>query len=457
MTRSTNRQPVVRYADQYGLASSLADQGSSLAWKLLFVISAIIAAGHLLLTARLLDGNMLNSYPFLASDSYDWLLEGYSLTRWLEGAPPPDLPILRNPTFVILSFLDYAVVGSGHLVLVAIALSFFILLASVVMIGRFLSGAWPVVAAAVTTIVVSPLGFWRVFVLPDLLATALMVATAALLVRYWQTRRASFILAASGVGIVAGLTQYYALVPFLVIAGWLFVRTLHARQPVWTLGLASGFVLLAVLGMHAGWRMAIPHDGSPEPFRLFQFSADMASFYGHTWIFVLGVFIPIGIALLGRWRVIATNPIAQACWLAALALLAGSFFYQWEESRFTLASSAMVVVALVVSASIAEARSASRSMRASFIVSALLALVVGLSFVPETYWRPNLRTIEIAPERSWAAQLLLSEPQDRFQVDKHCQPDAVICDSAPLPNWLSPYERVILEAFKSRSPDEAHP
>lgn len=51
--------------------------------------------------------------------------------------------------------------------LLVIALSLFILLASIVIIGRSLSGTWPEVAAAMLMVVVSPLGFFRAFGLPD--------------------------------------------------------------------------------------------------------------------------------------------------------------------------------------------------------------------------------------------------------------------------------------------------
>ena len=52
-------------------------------WALL---AASLAIGWQIV--RTADGFLLNNYPFLSSDSFDWILEGVYLARALTGAWP---------------------------------------------------------------------------------------------------------------------------------------------------------------------------------------------------------------------------------------------------------------------------------------------------------------------------------------------------------------------------------
>jgi hypothetical protein len=67
-------------------------------WRAIPIVVLILAAGaagwH---TVVLAAGYLLNNYPFLSPDSYDWILEGVYLTRMLTGSKPATpLPMGRS-------------------------------------------------------------------------------------------------------------------------------------------------------------------------------------------------------------------------------------------------------------------------------------------------------------------------------------------------------------------------
>jgi hypothetical protein len=430
------------------------DNQSSRAWWALIVFSGVVALTQLILTIRLVDISLLNSYPFTSSDSYDWLLEGYAFSRWVEGAPLVELPVLRNPVFVITTFLDYLLGGNGYLVLVAISGGLFLLLVSLVFAARWASARPFESTIILWFVVISPLAYFRPYILSDLLATALMTAAAALLIPYHQTHDRRWLVAASVMALVAGLTQVYGVIPFAVISGWLFLVGLKQRQPDWYLGAALPSVVLVAGLVNFGWRMAIPHDSVPRNWSLLDLSTAMADFYSDAWTFAFGAMLPvIVLVVIQMWKGRLASPLVVGTWLAVVVLLVSNFLYQWEDFRLTLPASGALALALVLSIGSAKRIRRSRISTATFLSSAVLMTFVSLSIAPASYWTPSLGELQFSPQRTWMGQLLTAEPVDRFEIHDHCGAEAVMCEAVPLPPSLSPYQRAVLSTFKELAPD----
>jgi hypothetical protein len=436
--------PVLSQAPRINLVSSR--NQTSRAGGLLIAACGVVALAFWWVTARATGGNLLNGYLFVNGDGYDYLLHGFVFSQWVQGAPLVELPVLRNPVFVLATFLDYLLGGSGVAAMGVIALALFVMLASVVLAARWVTAPMPETAVVLWSVVVSPLAFFRSYILSDLLASALMVLAVALLVRYQVMRRHAWLILAGVAGIGAGLTQFYGLVPFLVVGGWVFLATFRERKPDWAMGAALLGSMALTVGLLLVWRMAIPHDTVPPVWELFELSSAMAAPYLHFWVIAFGGMLPVFLWLvLRRWRVILLDPLVLGCWLAVIALAIGTFLYQWEDFRFTHSTAAMFAMAVVVSLKGQWQRS--KASIAVFAASAVLVTVIGLGMAPTSYWFPRVGELDFAPDRTWLADLLRAEEIDRFGVPEHCGEEAVFCEAVALPNDLDPYQRLVLTAF----------
>ena len=423
------------------------------AWRLLIAISAMLAVAFWLITIRLTGSNLLNAFPFMSPDGYDYLFEGYVLSRWSQGAPLISFPVLRNPLFVLTTFVDYLMGGGGYFALAVISGGLFLLFFALIFAARRVSAPVPKSAVVLWSVAVSPLAFFRSFILADLLATALMIAAVALLVPYYQTGGKRWLVGATITAAAAGLTQFYGVVPFLVVGGWLLLDSLRKRKPERWVGAALIANVVIVLSIHALWRLALPHESVPFDLHLFALSFDMGGAYLTAWAFAFGGMLPVFILVLGqRWRAIVGDPLRLGCWLAFLALVFGNFFYQWEDLRFTHPTGAMFALALLVSLGARDAPRRRRVTVAVFASSALLVTVIGLGIAPSSYWLPRVTEMEFAPGRTWLAGLLRAEQVDRFGIPEHCGNEAVFCDAVPLSHISDPYEQAILTGFKEATP-----
>jgi hypothetical protein len=452
-----HRRPETRSVDGSMLAvpsMDLPQSGSRIAWRSLALVAALLALGHWAITVRLAGSNLLNSYPFTASDSYDWLLEGYALARWSEGVPQVTLPVLRNPLFVLVTFSDFLLGGDGVVVLTVISGSFFLLLYALIAAARRLSAPLLESGIVLWSVIVSPLAFFRPYILSDLMATSLMIAAVVLLIPYWRHGWRRWLLAAILVGVAAGLTQIYGMIPLLVVGGWMFLTSLIRRRPDWILGSALTGALLVTISLHRLWHSVVPHDVLPTNWGLLEFSTGMTSFYLNAWAFAFGAMLPAILLVIGRrWKGIWSDPLRTGSWLAVCVLLLGNFFYQWEDFRLTLPASGALALALVISIGDRKTFRSSILTKSTFLVSAALLTIVSLTVAPSSYWVPSIDEMEFAPHRTWAGRLVNAEPLDRFGVNEHCGEDQVICKSVPLPEGLTPYRRNVLTTFIVLAPE----
>jgi hypothetical protein len=61
----------------------------------------------------LCNGDVVNFYPLISADGYDWYTEGIYLVETLKGHNFPNLPVLRNPFFVFITATDYLFGSKG--------------------------------------------------------------------------------------------------------------------------------------------------------------------------------------------------------------------------------------------------------------------------------------------------------------------------------------------------------
>ena len=411
------------------------------------VVAMLAAFGvaYFLALTRLVRGDLVNSYPYISADGFDWLVEGFAVARWFDGVAIPELPVARSPGFVSVTFADYQIGAGGSLLFAVISAAVVTSLAVMLLLAWW--GRIPRYQAAVVVLVfaVSPLGFSRMWILSDQIATAFLVVAAVALYPYVTRGSRRWLVAATVAAALGGATQIYGLMAFLVVGGWCFAVSVWRRKPDHLLAAAlvlapvTAFVLLEL------WLGKVPHTGVPLQLGLIGFNFDMLGFYADVWSFAFAPLLPmLGVLVVFRWREVLTSPVLTGYWLAVLALMGSTFFYQFEDFRFTVPTSLMLGVAIM--ATLPGERPLPRP-RELMAATAVLAVFVGLFLAPAVYVKPRWSEMELNPSHTYVARLLTAEPVDRFSLAVNCQSDR-FCADVPLPVRIGDHERALFGIYR---------
>ena len=416
-----------------------------------------MSAGYLFSMRRPLRGSLLGSYQFLFFDSYGWLLDGFLLTRW--GEPEVTRPVLRGPVFVGVTFLDFLLNAGGHVVVFVIAGSVFAMCAVLVLVARLLKGRPLATGAIVITCLASPVAYFRPYIVADQLASTFMIGAVACLIAYRERGRPLWLMLGGVLAIVAGLTQYYGLVPFLVVGGWWWVTRLWSRKrDRWLPAVLVAVVAVTVIAS-ASWLAAIPHATVPPHASLFRPTLAMWGFYANIWIYTFAVLVPIvGFLAVTRPRRIISDPLVAGTWITVAVLAVATLFYQWKDFRFTLPVSVMLSLALVVTVGDGSNLGRTWVRRAVLIATPAAALVIALIVSPSNFRKPRLVELRVDPGRTFVAHLVKSRTVDGLGILEACGPVKVVCASWQIPDRIQDdYRRSILETWELVATPEHSP
>ncbi len=420
-----------------------------------------------ILFARLWVGDFFNSYPYISADGFDWITEGVALRQLLAGVDASQWPILRQPVFVILASIDDLMGAGGIVLVVAQTAATF---GTALMLGNYAREQGlrsPIALLVVAAWFFSVLGFFRLWVLSDTIASFLMTASSTSLLRVVSLprdipfqKRLKSVLPAAALALGAGLTQTYGLIAFFVI---MFVYTLleifgEWRRPVIMFNiLVTIAVALIWLLLKTSWASMISHGMEPSQFDLLKLNFDMADFYLSVWPLAFG---PLAISLLfiafARMR---TGPLATAETLAlgavVLCFAVLTFIYQWEDARFTFVYLPIVWllgISWASSGCAAEGDTPSRSqgLHAALGAGAAVTVMVGLLIAPQNYWQPNLAHTHFAPRSTWVAAAIQASPVDRMSLQARCTGMHDVCDKARIPPSMGSYEQMMFGEYIRR-------
>ena len=91
-----------------------------------FYIPLIISFAIFLKFIYLIDGHILNHYPFLGSDSFDYIVESMAISQYLTTGNFYELPVLRNPILVLALTVDSFLLNKGVFIAALFSLSFYL-------------------------------------------------------------------------------------------------------------------------------------------------------------------------------------------------------------------------------------------------------------------------------------------------------------------------------------------
>lgn len=441
-------------------------------------IALALSAAYYALAVERVDGDVLNSYPVVLMDGVDWLFEGQAVAALLAGNPRVDLPVLRNPVYVLGVAADAALGGAGRLLFALHAAAFFVQMALLLVAAELLGTDRRLQLALPVFLGMSALGAYRFAIFPDDLALALMLACAVALLLWRRTLRPAWLAAAALAAVAGALTQEYAAMPLVVAALFYSLGELRRRRPPpWRLLAACVCAgLLYAVANHL-WKEAVPHRYErslwapfSNPDNSFRFIlATNLGLWLHAFWPLAGV-LAAGVAHLrgcARFADVADDPDRrrqvgpQAREAAGLAAAIAAAFavlflaYRWPDARYTyiLTPAVLLLCCSLCRGAVPAAHpgggaaAAAWARRARWLASPLLAAVLwaaqGLGLArPFNPWVGPAARVSI-PE------VLRFPARDRFSLRSRCGSMRDFCAAAGQAPSMGAYDRVILCEYRS--------
>ena len=400
------------------------------------VFSAVILA---VILFRLVQGNFLNSYPYISPDGFDWIYEGAYLRAVLSGWASSELPppfLLRQPIFVLVTALDAAAGSRGIIIIVCMAISFAL---TAVAINQILVelGVSPLIRLWGTiAFIMSPLNFYAYWVLSDQLAIMLMMVSTYLLIKSDCGLNRKTYIVSTIVAVLAGLTQLYGLIPFALGTILFFVyRRLKYKQFTYDILVISAVAAGIWATILYFWFKIIPHEGYATQLAKLELSLDMLDFYINTWIFGFGPLLIVCMyAILtakSRLRVFSNvNDLLMLSIVIFFSIMA--FIYQWPEARFSfLYQGFVIILTCILIQNITRTSAVSSYVTVGVTFAALCTIVIGgVLLVPDNYWQPRLAHLRVNGRGSWLGAPINASAIDRFRLQATCSSRVHFCTGA---------------------------
>ena len=434
------------------------------------IAAVIVALIFGLLLPQLWVGDLLNSYPFMSDDSFDWVTQGVALVDFVTGDDRTPWPVLRPPLFVFVHAADYWLGAGGIVFLISQVSSLAMLSFAVSRFARVRGAGSATSCFAGLAAPLSIVGFYAVWILSDAIASSLMTISAVLVLNRLRAPHPDSLYhglrsLAPGilVGAAAGITQTYGMIPVLIICSVFAFANLVTRKAfgVW----AAPFLAIPItgalgFGLQKLWASIIPHNMQPETFGLLDLSLSMFPFYANVWPLTFGLFVPVVLwttaVHLQKRLLPSVEVLALMATVGAFAML--SFLYQWPESRMTYIY-VPIFILMVVSfrlESLGQSKTATEKRSQGALAATFGAFIfVTLTIVPGDYWRPSVAGLRFAPAETWLLSAFAAKPVDRLRLRVVCEGMEDVCDRAVLSPQSSPYRDLMLSEYKRRRTEGA--
>jgi len=378
--------------------------------KIATLLAGILGLFYTIAFIKYSNGNVINHYPHITPDGYDWYVEGMFLTAILSSSSLPDLNVLRPPTFVLITAIDYLFGGSGVVIGIVYGVVFIGTYLLVIRISDEISAEsdkqslFPIFALLLLSF--HSINYVKKYLLSDSIAVALSLFSVYLLIRYIKTENLKIGLATVFVTTIAGLTQTYALLPYIIFSFWMAFQTLTLRSFKVNLIILPTLTVIIFLIITICWRYSIPHTMTPTNFGYLQFNFNMLPFYINTWGIYFITIIPVLLLYSTKSnRQKNKNELTIPTLLTIIILASLCLIYQWPESRFTYAFWPWILIFFSCTLNYTP----SRARITTLVATVLLVLACN----PKSYWVPEFNQISLNPSQNWLISYFRGHSIDR--------------------------------------------
>lgn len=360
----------------------------------------------------LANGDVINNYPYISPDGFDWYMEGVYFTKLLSGAILPELPVLRPPLFVFVTAIDYLAGGGGWVLAFFLCTTvFFTYYLSLKIIDSTYLGKiksknhWFIVPLAIGT-TFYPLNFFKPYLLADSLAVALSLASVLLLVKYYTKEKFHFLVLSIIVSVLSGMTQTYGLIPYILSCSVGFLLHIQSNKSKAVIFIIAIFIVSVLfISLTSLWRWVLPHATTPHNFDLLKVSTDMLGFYISTWGYY---FLPFILFFFFIRRIIMVWNISSFVKFSSLLVVLVSallcFLYQWPDARFTYYFWPWFMILLFSSIHL-------ETIKGVYLMPTLMLLLIVI--VPSNYWAPTWQSVRFSILKNWVVDYFDASPIDR--------------------------------------------
>ena len=358
------------------------------------------------------NGDVINHYPLISSDGFDWYTEGIYLIKSFFQNNLPNIPVLRPPIFVLITSLDF-LTGSRGLVLstlysLSIVMTYFFILWIIDReLGVENKDAWFLFPLAIS-VTVYPINFLKGYLLSDSITVCLSLFSVFILIKYFNEKKMQLLVLSGFIALLAGLTQTYGLIPYLIFIGIkLMFKYKNDKANVLNLLLSLVLIISSFLLITYFWRHFLKHNSTPINFQLLKLNLDMLSYYINTWGYYFFPFIIFFILIKRNKEHLITNQLIVLSSLAVtLTLACLCFIYQWPDARFTYYLWPWALISFFILFKPVNKKVGSIS---------LVGLMIFVSFLipPDSHWGPSLKSTSLSYHKNWAVNYFRSQPVDR--------------------------------------------
>lgn len=313
-------------------------------WGVL-LLTICSTAWILVRTIRLSGPDLVENYPYMFPDSFDWITNGlYYLDLWWNGATPAS-PTIRHPLFSFLVSFTYLMEYPTLLVIlsqVAILGALFILYKTLQHLN-----VRPIFITLALVFLTFNYSFnlFRLFVMPDSLGIFFLTLSTYLYILAFNGESLIWhkLIWAAFVGALGSATQYFGVFSTLAFMPLLMLWGLRYKRKEWLVAaICAGTIAISPIGLWALFKKIHFGDFSATQvshFFYLQLSFHNWDFYKTVWtVYFLPLIacVPFLILAFGV-RAPSKRPSFETIFLLLLNALFFFFIfiYQWQEGRFT--------------------------------------------------------------------------------------------------------------------------
>jgi hypothetical protein len=371
------------------------------------LLSIVFSIKFILLSS----GDLINHYPYITPDGFDWYVEGMYISAFINGDAVGPLNVLRPPFFVFITYLDYVFGGAGYVIGPLIGLTFvvnFYLISALLKNEKLNLNSIKIII--LICIFFMPINYIKPYLLADSMAISLSLASFYFLIKHFCSKRQFFLVIGLLLSILAAITQLYAVIPSVLVIFYYYCKKMFARKAIFNqefIYLLS--LVIIIFTILYTWRNIIPHNQTPANFSLLKLSTNMFDFYVATWFYFYFPFI-----VLFLFNKLKINILSSKVFLLSFIFVTFNiliFSYQWPETRFTTYAWYFGLLLFLFNIDLSS----------NFKVKTLVLIFVAICFCgTSNYWAISKENISFSYRFSWVYDFMKSDSLNRnFDAKNH--------------------------------------
>ena len=359
------------------------------------------------------NGNVLNFYPLISPDGFDWYTEGAYLYNHILHESLLPLNVLRPPFFVILTSLDYMLGERGLILALSYSLSFVVTYFSIIWIIENKNknknknkNAWYLIAVLIA-VTFHPINFHKAYLLADSIGVSLSLLSIVFFISFQNYKNYKYFFSAFIFALMGGLTQTYAAIPFIIFVSiYILYNLLTIKKDIFFPTLYLLIFIATYLIIIISWRDFIPHSVTPKNFTLLKFNLNMTTFYLNVWLYYFAPFILFVVLAKNQITFIKKiDRVNLSLFFIILSVALLCFFYQWTDARFSYILWPWAIIFFFKTVK-------PKNNRKGFILILILFLLSS-SLVPGSFWGPRVFDLSLNAKKNWFVEYMTMNHTNR--------------------------------------------